>query len=125
MRIKDGCERAAAENVAACGCAVEPRQTNQDSRLAYKASIPAVDVPVRREAAERARERRERASQPPANFYPTGFTSALIANATDAHTPVPWRSPWSTQVLFLDYASDLDSSQDMGVIKGSCVLAAV
>ena len=49
MRIKDGCERAAAENVAACGCAVEPRQTSQDSRLAHKASIPAVDVPDRRE----------------------------------------------------------------------------
>ena len=49
MRNKDGCERAAAENVAACGCAVEPRQTSQDSRLAHKASIPAVDVPDRRE----------------------------------------------------------------------------
>jgi hypothetical protein len=120
MRIKDGCERAAAENVAACGCAVEPRQTNQDSRLAYKASIPAVDVPVRREAAEQ----RERASEPPVNFYPTGFTSALIANATDAHSPVPWSHRGhasSISGLFLKK----DSSQEMGVIKGGDVLAAV
>ena len=104
MRIKDGCERAAAENVAACGCAVEPRQTNQDSRLAYKASIPAVDVPVRREAAERASERA--ASKLLSHRIHERFNCQHDRRTYTG----PVELPRSTQVLFLDNACADDAA---------------